>query len=88
MPLMNIFTFLTFTRPLAILSDISTAFLKHSLTFVAIYAEEGYSILTIKSTKVFKSVTTNIFLISYYVIFTCEDMFMRESSPGISLTFI
>jgi len=53
MPLMNIFTFLTFTRPLAIPSDVSAALLKHSFTFVAIYAEEGYSILTETSTKVF-----------------------------------
>jgi len=43
MPLMNIFTFLTSIRPLAIPSDVSAALLKHSFTFVAIYADEGYS---------------------------------------------
>jgi len=39
MPLMN-----TFTRPLAIPSDISAAPLKHSFAFVSHFiAEEGYS---------------------------------------------
>jgi len=41
----------TFTRPLAIPSNVSTALLKHSFAFVAIYAEEGYSILTETSTQ-------------------------------------
>ena len=36
MPLMNTFTFLTFTRPLAIPSDVSGILLKHSFAFVAI----------------------------------------------------
>ena len=43
----NAFTFLTFTRPLAIPSDVSAALLKHSFAFVSHFiAEEGYSILT------------------------------------------
>ena len=47
MPSMNTFTFLTFTRPLAISSDVSAALLKHSFAFVSHFiAEEGYSILT------------------------------------------
>ena len=76
---MNTFTFLTFTRPLAIPSDVSAALLKHSLAFVAIYAEEGYSILTETSTqKVFVSdnkililiflVYLSIYLLTYYYI--------------------
>ena len=66
MPLMNKFTFLILTRPLAIPSDVSTALLKHSFAFVTHFiAEEGYSILTKRShAKVFWSVTTII--ISYY----------------------
>ena len=55
MPLMNTLTFLTFTRPLAVPSDVSAALLKHSFAFVAIYVEEGYSILTVTSTKKFFS---------------------------------
>jgi len=62
MPLMNIFTFLTFIRLLAIPSDDSAALFKQSFTFVAIYAEEDYSILTETSKKVFKSTTTNSYL--------------------------
>ena len=47
MPSMNTFTFLTFTRPLAIPSDVSAALLKQSFAFVSHFiAEEGYSILT------------------------------------------
>ena len=47
MPSMNTFTFLTFTRPLAIPSDVSGTLLKHSFAFVSHFiAEEGYSILT------------------------------------------
>ena len=34
-PLMNTFTFLTFTRPLAILSDVSAVLLKRSFTFIS-----------------------------------------------------
>ena len=49
MPLMNTFTFLTFTRPLAIPSDgaISVALLKHSFVFVSHFMlkTESYSIL-------------------------------------------
>ena len=58
----------TFTRPLAIPNDFSTALLKHSFTFAAIYAEEDYSILTKTSTKVFKSVKTNFF---YFLLLPC-----------------
>ena len=47
MPSMNTFTFLTFTRPLAIPSDVSKAPFKHSFAFVSHFiAEEGYVILT------------------------------------------
>ena len=47
MPPMNTFTFLTFTRPLAIPTDVPAALLKHSFAFVShVIAEEGYSILT------------------------------------------
>jgi len=53
MPLMNIVSFPTYLRPLAIPSDVSAALLKHVFTFVAIYAEEGYSILTETFKKVF-----------------------------------
>ena len=35
MALMNTFTFLTFTRPSAIPSDVSTALFKHSFAFVS-----------------------------------------------------
>ena len=49
------------------------AALKHSFTFVAIYAE-GYSILTETSTKVFKSVTT-IFFISYKVYYPSVEFY-------------
>ena len=52
MPLMNTFTFLTFTRPLA--SDVSAAPLKHSFAFISHFnAEGGYSILTETSTQSF-----------------------------------
>ena len=62
MPLMNTFTFLTFTRPLAIPSDVSAVLLKHSFAFVSHFiAEEGYSILTETSTQSFL-VSDNNFL--------------------------
>ena len=67
MPLMNTFTFLTFTRPLAIPSDVSATLLKLSFAFVSHFiAEEGYSILTETSTQSFL-VSDNTFFISYYV---------------------
>jgi len=85
MPLMNIFTFLTFTRPLAIPSDVSVALLKRPFRFIAIHAEEGYSILTETSTKVFKSVTTNfLFLIismpdyNYGIFNTTKEHFNKK----------
>ena len=55
MPLMNTFTFLTFTRPLAIPSDVSAALFKALICFRSHFiAEEGYSILTETSShKVF-----------------------------------
>ena len=66
MPLMNTFTFLTFTRPLAIPSDVSATLLKLSFAFVNHFiAEEGYSILTETSTQSFL-VSDNTFFISYY----------------------
>ena len=69
MPLMNTFTFLTFTRPLAIPSDVSAALLKLSFAFVShfigLIAEEGYSILTETSTQSFL-VSDNTFFISYF----------------------
>ena len=40
MPLMYTFTFLTFTRPLAIPSDVSAALLKHSFAFVRHFIAE------------------------------------------------
>ena len=65
MPSMSTFTFLTFTRPLAIPSDVSAAILKHSFAFVSHFiAEEGYSIFTETFLqKRFQSVTTILFLI-------------------------
>ena len=54
MPLMNTFTFLTFTRPLAIPSDVSATLLKLSFAIVSHFiAEEGYSVLTETSTQSF-----------------------------------
>ena len=65
MPLMNTFTFLTFTRPLEIPSGVSATLLKLSFAFVSHYiAEEGYSILTETSTQSFL-VSDNTFFISY-----------------------
>ena len=66
MPSMNTFTFLTFTRPLAIPSDVSAALLKHSFAFVSHFiAEEGYSILTETFLQKKFLVSDNNF-ISYY----------------------
>ena len=63
MPSMNTFTFLTFTRPLAIPSDVSAALLKHSFTFVSHFiAEEGYSILTETSLQKSFLVSDNNFI--------------------------
>ena len=65
LPLMNTFRFLTFTRPLAIPSDVSAALLKLSFAFVSHFiAEAGYSILTETSTQSFL-VSDNTFFISY-----------------------
>ena len=74
-PLMNTFTFLTFTRPLAIPSDVSATLLKLSFAFVSHFiAEEGYSILTETSTQSFL-VSDNTFFISYYFnIFTSKTI--------------
>ena len=68
MPLMNTFTFLTFTRSLAIPRDVSVAVLKHSFAFISHFiAEEGYSILTKTSShKVLSLVSDKKIVISYY----------------------
>ena len=59
MPLMNTFTFLTFTRPLPIPGDVSAALLKHSFAFVSHFiAEEGSSVLT-------ETFSQESFLLSY-----------------------
>ena len=70
MPSMNTFTFLTFTRPLAIPSDVSAALLKHSFAFVSHFiAEEGYSILSETFLQKIFLVSDNNF-ISYHRLFT------------------
>ena len=76
MPLMNTFTFLTFTRPLAIPSDISAALLKLSFAFVSHFiAEEGYSILNETSTqRCFFLVSDNTFLFLRSIIYCSENL--------------
>ena len=65
MPSMNTFTFLTFIRPLAILSDVSVAFLKPFAFVSHFIAEEGYSVLTKMFLQQKFLVSDNNF-ISYY----------------------
>ena len=82
---MNTFTFLTFTRPLAIPSDVFAALLKHSFTFVSHFiAEEGYSILTenVLTKSFFKSVTTILFLISFYCLVSIVVFPLRHVTNG------
>ena len=59
------FKFLTFTRPLAIPSNVSAALLKNSFAFVSHFiAEEGYSIFTgTFSQKVFSQWQQNILIL-------------------------
>ena len=74
---MNTFTFRTFTRPLAIPSDVSTALLKHSFCIrKPFYAEEGHSILTETSFLRKFLVSDNKFFNSSY--FSC--LFVNGSS--------
>ena len=66
---MNTFTFLTFTRPLAIPSDVSAVLLKHSFAFVSHFiAEEGYSILTETSKQSFLVSDNKVFFLLFLII--------------------
>ena len=73
--------FLTFTRPLAISSDVSAALLNHSFAFGSHFiSEEGYSILTETSSHKKFLVSDNkfLFLITSHIYFYLSIVYITS----------